>query len=255
MIVIQKRADVTPGTDLYYARLAEFMVQSVDFGNNSVILEAGCGSGALTVPLTSLVKYSKYICYDYYSGVYEQYLQEILTKNTDISLIKGDVRTMSFYTESVDIIVSNELLCELTRDDTRKAIQEFYMILKKGGQFIHGDLSPYPENKAQELVIIADTYSAEPIFEKEWFSPPADELVGMLHQAGFSTITVRYFEESLRFEGDIAFEQVKNWVTKPEFFEKYSKDLREHGLEYPMEQVVIARKNEKTSNCNECGKP
>ena len=190
MIVIQKRADVTPGTDLYYARLAEFMVHSMDFGNNSVILEAGCGSGALTVPLLSQVNYSEYVCYDFYSGVYENSLQEMLEKNLEVALIKGDVRKMSFRSESIDIIISNELLCELTRDDTQKAVAEFYRILKPGGTFIHGVLSPYPENKAQKLVILADKYSAEPVFPKEWFSPPADELAGMLHRAGFSKISI-----------------------------------------------------------------
>jgi SAM-dependent methyltransferase len=133
-------------------------------------------------------------------------------------------------------------LCELTRKDTQKAVNEIYRILRPGGVFVHGVLSPYPENKAQELVILADEYSADLLFEKEWFSPPADELAGMLHQAGFSAIGVKYFEEVLRFEGDIAFEQVKTWMTKPEFFEKYSEDLKNHGLEYPMEQVVYCWK-------------
>lgn len=243
MIVIRKKEDVEPKFNLYYSRLAEFMVRLVDIQSNSVILEAGCGTGALTVPLLSLLdSCSVYVCYDLYAGVYEKSLQKIIKKEPCTNIIMGDVRAVSFRINAIDIIFSNELLCELTRNGAEKAVQEFYRILKPGGYFIHGVLSPYPENRSQELVILADTYSAEPVFPKEWFSPPADELAGMLHQTGFSAIHVSYFEECVRFEGEIAFETVQKWVTKPEFFEKYSEDLEKYGLEYPMEQVVCCQK-------------
>ena len=241
-MIVRRREEIEPTLNLYYSALANFMVTLIDTKEDSIILEAGCGSGALTVPLLSQVNYSEYVCYDFYSGVYEHSLQEILEKNLEVALIKGDVRKMSFRSESIDIIISNELLCELTRDDTQKAVAEFYRILKPGGTFIHGVLSPYPENKAQELVILADKYSAEPVFPKEWFSPPADELAGMLHRENFSEISINYFLETVKFVGDIAFETVKGWVTKPEFFEKYSEDLKEYGLEYPASQVVYCRK-------------
>lgn len=241
-MIIRRKEEIESGFEKYYSRLAQFMVNLVDIQDNPVILEAGCGSGALTVPLLSLLEpYSVYICYDLYAGVYEKSLQPI-KKRVD-NIVVGDVRNMSFHSNTVDAIFSNELLCELTKHDTRKAVTELYRILKWGGTFIHGVLSPYPENRAQELVVLADTYSAEPVFPKEWFSPPADELAGMLHQAGFSTIGVSYFEESIKFEGEVAFEQVQSWVTKPEFFEKYGDDLKEYGLEYPMEQVVYCQKS------------
>lgn len=181
------------------------------------------------------------MCYDLYAGTYKKYLQEI-QKRLNLPLIVGDVRSMSFHDESVGTILSNELLCELTREDARKAVNEFYRVIEKGGTFVHGVLSPYPENRAQELVIIADAYSAEPIFPREWFSPPADELAGMLHEAGFSHIHVHYFEEVLTFKGEAAFDRIEKWVTKPEFLEKYSKEVEEYGLEYPMEQVIWAQK-------------
>ncbi len=240
-MIIKKKEDVEYVFKRYYSKLAEFMVSLVGIQENAVILEAGCGSGGLTVPLLSLLNPSLYICYDIYSGVYKKSLQKIREKEVD-TLVIGDVRNMSFHTESVDIVLSNELLCELTRDGARKAVKEFYRVLKPGGIFAHGCLSPYAENEAQELVIRSDAYSAEPIFPREWFSPPADELAGMLHQVGFSVIGVRYFEETIKFEGDIAFEQVRSWVTKPEFFEEYSEDLREYGLEYPMEQIIYCQK-------------
>ncbi|MBU7017320.1 MAG: methyltransferase domain-containing protein [Theionarchaea archaeon] len=239
-MIIQRREEIEKCFKKYYSRLAKLMVDLADIPDNAVVLEAGCGGGALTTPLLSMITPSLYVCYDLYSGVYEHLLDEIKTTNSHV--VRGDIREISFSNDSVDAVFSNELLCELTRKDTQKAVNEIYRILRPDGVFVHGVLSPYPENKAQALVMLANEYSTEPLFPKEWFSPPADEMAGMLHLAGFSMIGVRYFEEVLRFEGDIAFEQVKTWVTKPEFFEKYSEDLEKHGLEYPMEQVVYCWK-------------
>lgn len=238
-MIIRRREDVEPGLKTYYWNLAQVMANLSTVKDGAVILEAGCGSGALTDPLVSLLTPSLFICYDLYSGVYQESLHEI---QKGLNIIKGDVREMCICDEGVDAIFSNELLCELTREDVKKSVTEFYRVLKRGGVFVHGVLSPYPENRAQELVILADAYSAEPLFDKEWFSPPADELAGMLHQAGFSRICVRYCEESVRFEGEVAFEQVQSWVTKQEFFDEYGEDLRKYGLEYPMEQVISCQK-------------
>ena len=239
-MIIRRREEIENCFNEYYGRLASFLVTLANIPDNAVVLEAGCGGGALTTYLLSVITPFLYVCYDLYSGVYKHLSDEI--KKTGSLVVRGDVREMSFSNGSVDAVFSNELLCELTRKDTQTAVNEIHRILRPGGVFVHGVLSPYPENRAQELVILADEYSADPLFEKEWFSPPADVLAGMLHQAGFSSIGVKYFEEVLRFEGDIAFEQVKTWVTKPEFFEKYSEDLKKYGLEYPMEQVVYCWK-------------
>lgn len=238
-MVLRRKEDIASAVAVYYSRLAAFMVDLVDITGSEIVLEAGCGNGSLTVPLHSLLEPFLYICYDLYAGVYEPWLHTIQKKG--IPLVKGDVKNISLLPESVDLIVSNELLCELTRKDTKRAVNEFYRVLKKGGTFVHGVLSPYPENRAQELVVLADTYSAEPC-NKEWFSPPADVLAGMLHKAGFFTIKILYFDELLRFEGEAAFEQIRMWETDPTFLEKYADEVREYGLEYPMEQVVYCCK-------------
>ncbi len=242
MVLVHRKEDIPSCTEKYYYALARFMVNLVDIPDNCIILEPGCGHGALTGFLQSLIdNYSKYICYDLYSGVYEESLLEIRKKSVK-DIIIGDVREISMHTESVDLIFSNELLCELTREGCAKTMGEVYRVLKPHGVFVHGVLSPYPENRAQELVVLADDYSAEPLFPKEWFSPPADELAGMLHQAGFSHIGVQYFEGTLKYEGEAAFQILQDWVTSPQFLKRYVKDVKEHGLELPMEQVIFCQK-------------
>jgi SAM-dependent methyltransferase len=240
-MIIRKQEEIEPVLAKYYGNLAQFMVNLVEIPDDAVILEPGCGGGALTVHLLRLLPRSAVICYDLFR-VFEIDLDILKKRVVDVRIVKGDVRTMGIHTESVDFIISNELLCDLSRNDTRVAINEFYRILRKGGTFIHGCLSPYPETRAQELTIIADGYSADPLFDHDWFSPPADELAGMLHSAGFHGIAVKYFQECVKFLGDAAFCHIKEWILKPEFFEKYSTEIRTHGIEYPMEQVVYCQK-------------
>lgn len=92
------------------------------------------------------------------------------------------------------------------------------------------------------MVIIADSYSEDPLYTTEWFSSPADELAGMLHKAGFCTIGVSYFTETITFYGETAITRVKSWNIKSEFFKKHKEDLLRYGLEYPMTQVIYGRK-------------
>ena len=105
---------------LMYERLAEFMIENLDLTKVSVILEAGCGSGQLTLPLFSKIKKIKenfkYVAFDISAGPYEgdlEILKERIQKERQKKLIvpiKGDVRNMkAIEDESIDLIISNEL--------------------------------------------------------------------------------------------------------------------------------------------------
>jgi ubiquinone/menaquinone biosynthesis C-methylase UbiE len=227
----------------YYASIAHAMMDILGCEKYPVVLEAGCGAGDLSVPLHSQIRgNSLYMCYDLFSGTYSSCLSQMQDKRMNWSVIQGDVRTMSIQTGSVNLVISHELLCELTEDDTVTTLHEIYRILTEGGLYINGVLSPYPGNRAQELVLLADAHSEDPLFKKEWFSPPADTLAGMLHLAGFSTIRVRYIHESIRFEGECAFQALEDWKTDLEFYELYYKEVKTHGLELPPVQMVSCHK-------------
>jgi len=125
---------------------------------------------------------------------------------------------MAIRSDSIDCVLSHELLCELSAEDTLITVKEIYRILSQGGMHISGVLSPFPLNRSQELVLLADSHSANPFFEKSWFSPPADTLAGMLYCGGFSHIVARYVDISIRFQGDCAFQQLDAWNTDAHFF-------------------------------------
>lgn len=155
---------------LMYERLAAFLIENIDFRDVSVILEAGCGSGNLTIPsvkgIMKIKRNLRFIAFDLSAGPYKDSLNTLKAKIVKEKLdkivvaAKGDVRDMkNIADESVDVIISNELFCNLNREGLEKALKEFYRILKPNEQMAHGELSPIPENDAQKLLIKADTYS------------------------------------------------------------------------------------------------
>jgi len=237
-----------------YERLAEFLVENLNIHSGSVILEAGCGKGQLTIPLAGKLRQIsrefKIIAFDISAGPYKGSLG-ILNEFTKreglekfIVSVEGDVRKMkSLDDESVDVIISNELFCDLGREGLEKALKEFYRILKPAGQMAHGELNTVPENVAQKLVIEADLNSMETLMpEYEWFSPFSDEVAALMHKVGFRDIMVKYFETNVHLYFDDAIKQLKEWKINPLFIEKHVTKLKKHGLEFPIEHVVFCKK-------------
>jgi len=239
---------------LMYERLANFLVENLNFDKVSVILEAGCGSGQLTIPFVKKVneikENFKVIGFDVSAGPYKGDL-DILRERVQkeklekfVVTVKGDVRNMkAVKDESVDLIISNELFCDLDRDGLERALKEFYRVLRPNGQMAHGELNPIPENEAQKLLIEANAYSLEVLQPKlEWFSPSSDEVAALLHKIGFKSITVKYFGTNVKMNFNMAIKKLKEWKTDPAFIERRLNDLKRYGLEFPMEHIIFCRK-------------
>ena len=237
-----------------YRRLADFLVENLDLHKGVLILEGGCGKGQLTIPLAKrirdIIRDFKIIAFDISAGPYKgalDVLKESIQKEgfeRIIKTVEGDVRTMnSICDESVDVVISNELLCDLGRKGLEKALKEFHRILTPNGQMAHGELNPVPENAAQKLLIEADSYSLETLTsEYEWFSPYSDEVAAPMHKVGFGNMMVRYFETDVHLSFDDAIRQLDEWNIDPAFVKSHIEDLKKYGLEFPIEHVILARK-------------
>ena len=240
---------------MMYERLATFLVENLNFENVSTILEVGCGSGQLTIPFVRkimLIKTSfKVMALDLSAGLYRgdlDILKSRLGKERLEALItpmNADVRNMDVIEdESVDLVVSNETLCELDRNGLEMALREFYRVLKSGGQMVHGELIQAFENDAQRLMIEANLHSLETSLPRpEWVSPFSDEVAARLHKIGFKDITVRYFETNLKFWGlNVVLSKLRQWHVDPVFVKEHLQDIERYGLEYPMEHLIFCRK-------------
>jgi len=249
---ISKASEIDAATEKMYERLAEFLVEQFDISHVSIALEAGSGGGQLTVPLVKKMSgIHKLIAYDSWTGPYGKDLS-ILTHaisreglNDIVEIVKGNVRQTGFAEDKVDLIVSNELFCDLDRNSLKSALREFRRILKSGGQMVHAELDPEAENRSQELLIEADLhYSLESLpFEGErWFSPTVEELQVLMHEAGFTDINVGYFRTNFRLSYEAAIEQLKRWSIDMAFAKKYENDLMRYGLEFPKEHMIKCTK-------------
>jgi ubiquinone/menaquinone biosynthesis C-methylase UbiE len=234
-------------------RLIDFILENLDI-KFSVILEAGCGEGQLTIPFTKkIIKYLnsfKIIAFDLSAGPYSESL-EFLKKNIAkegfqdlIAIMQGDVRNMeTIEDETIDLIFSNDLFCDLDRTGLEKTLNEFYRILKHNGQMAHAEYAPVPENPAQKLFIEADTFSLETSEPRpDWFSPTSDEIAVLMHKIGFKDITIKYFETGIHMDFEDAVKTLKEWTVDPEFIEKHQEDLGNYGIETPIEHVIFCSK-------------
>jgi ubiquinone/menaquinone biosynthesis C-methylase UbiE len=229
------------------------MAESLDFGQVSTVLEGGCGAGQFTVPFVERVKEMKenftLIALDVSSGPYEGDLTVLKRRIRKEGLkkfivpVKGDVRKMAIGSESIDVIVSNELFCDLDRKGLERALQEFYRVLRSDGQMIHGELDPRAENEAQRLLIEANAFSLETVKpEPKWFSPSSYEVVMLMRRTGFKNPVVKYFETKVRMRYSLAIEKLKEWKINPTFVERRWKELERYGLEFPKEHVIFCHK-------------
>ena len=240
--------------ELMYERLAAVLVRSLDFEKVSIILEVGCGRGQLTFPfvrnLMNVKRDFRVLALDLPAGPYKGHIDSLKTRIRKeglkglITPINGDVRNMTLIEdESVDLVMSNETLCELDRDGLEKAIREFCRVLKPDRQMVHGELMQAFENDAQRLFIEANMHSLETSLPKPpWVSPFSDEVAAFLHRTGFRDITVKYFETDVKMGFNAALRKLKQWHVDPEFVKEHLQDIKRHGLEYPMEHLVFCTK-------------
>lgn len=252
---LMRLKELKPAIELMYNRLAEFLLDGIELTENMTILEGGCGRGQLTIPLINLIekkiqKY-QYFALDLSSGPYEKVINQLKEKlvtkkwKTKIKVLEGNITSIdAVKDEFFSLIISNELFCDLGRIGLKKALTEFYRVLKYSGQMCHSELIPFPSNYSQELFIKADSYCVETVTpEYEWFSPCADEVVALMYKAGFSEFDVRYFEPNVILAFNEALEELQGWHIDEAFIHNYENELKEHGIEYPLSHVIYCRKS------------
>lgn len=223
----------------YYDKLAAHFVEQIGRRRFKVILEAGCGKGQLTIPLLRrLPKNIKMIAIDSSEGPYTGWLkelsQELRTAGLEkrVQLIKSDVRKIKGVKDSsVDIVVSNELLCDLPFDSQlEKALREFYRILRPGGFMIHGEWSSSPAAEPQAFLV------------EHWPSWTPDQLFSIMRKKGFHKFQVTYFGTTIQFGYQNALDELRTWGATETFLKRNDKMLKRDGIELPYEHVVQCEK-------------
>ncbi len=238
-ITASSPGDLAKASTKYYDQLATHFMEQIGPRRIRVILEAGCGRGQLTIPLLSrLPRNVKMIAIDSSMGPYEGWLkklgQELRTAGLEkrVRLIKSDARRIKgVEDESVDLVVSNELLCDLPYDSQlEKALEEFYRILRPGGFMIHGEWSSSPAAEPQAFLV------------EHWPSWTPDQLFSIMRKNGFHEFQVTYFGTTIHFGYENAVEELRSWGATETFLRRYDKQLKREGIELPFEHIVQCQK-------------
>ena len=231
--------DLAKAWTRYYEELAEHFLNQIGPRGFRTILEAGCGKGQLTIPLLRrLPRRAQMIAVDSSRGPYSGWLRDLgeALRKTEpgkrVRLIRSDARKIrGIEDESVDIIVSNELLCDLPYDSQlEKALSEFYRILRPTGLMIHGEWSSSPSVEPQAFLV------------KHWPSWTPDQLFAIMRKVGFDKFQVTYFDTTIHFGYENAVQELRSWGASKTLLKRYHDLLRRRGIELPFEHIVQCQK-------------
>ncbi len=239
-IVANSPQNIAPAYEKYYSTLADHFIREIGSGRGiRLVLEVGAGKGQLTVPLLKRLRNSvRLIAADSSRGPYAGWLEElpfVIARNGlegRVQLLRADARKLvGVENRSVDLIVSNELLCDLTREGhLRAACKEFYRVLKPGGVMVHGEWSAVAEDRSQAVMV------------KHWPSWSPDQLFAVMKKSGFSDFHVTYFDTTIKFSYRPALEELRGWGASESLLERYDMSLKHYGIRLPSEHIVRCRK-------------
>ena len=236
-IEARSTADIDHAYSLYYSRLADVFCDLLGPQEPPVLLEAGCGRGQLTIPLLRKLPRTRLVCVDSSRGPYVGWLKDLANKigqfklSERIRLVKADVRQMdTIRSGSVDALVSNELICDLTRpNQLERALDEFHRVLRPGGLMIHGEWSSWQEGQTRGL-----TVKHSPAWN-------LDQLFALLAQNGFHNIRAYHFDTTIRFGHYAAIAELRTWGATAKVAEK--RILGDHkSMRLPFEHIVASEK-------------
>lgn len=234
-IEARRPEDIERAWSQYYTRLAAHFVARINRKGLRVVLEAGCGKGQLTFPLIGMLpKRVQMIAIDTSQGPYTGWLTQLKAKLRNegleerVRVIKTDVRRIrGVRDKSVDLVVSNELLCDLPYDrELEQALREFRRILRPHGLMIHGEWSSFPSVEPQAFLV------------KHWPSWSPDQLFPIMKRHGFHGFEASYFDTTIHFGYENALEELRAWGADSRFLKRHERVLKREGLDLPFEHVI-----------------
>lgn len=161
------------------ARLREYVFSSLS--EDAVVLDAGCGSGYLSLPVASRLSAGTVICVDLSDEMLERLGKRVRSRGlaTRVRSVKAPVDATGLGDAVVDMVISNNLLHELR--DPRAAALEWKRVLKPGGRIA---LSDYRSTRLTRL-IMKHGHGAEANHPLD-----VESLASLLEEAGFEKVLV-----------------------------------------------------------------
>ncbi|MEH7119297.1 class I SAM-dependent methyltransferase [Neobacillus vireti] len=148
--------------------------------NESVILDAGCGTGQTAAYLYQQYK-ANVIGIEINPIMVEKAKSRFENLQLPISLIHGSIEEIPFEDDTFDFILSESVLAFV---DKPKTLKEFYRVLKKGGRLIANEMTINRPLNQQEALEIMNFYAVDSLLlERDWRQ--------LLEEAGFNHINIK----------------------------------------------------------------
>jgi ubiquinone/menaquinone biosynthesis C-methylase UbiE len=241
----------------FYYRICEKIAKEISTclpkKENKIVIDIGCGDGALTVPLAKYLKKWRVIGIDSNKtalNILTKKIEENRLRNVDIIHVNA-LQLSEKVKIKVDCIVSHWFLSCITRlDSLFRLIEEFNAVLKRNGVMFHYEIFPQQSNISQLLFREADRY----VLRAKWWD--IDTLVTILKYKNFKKIRAGVIpikfkilpKASMRLFFEWENEYKKNPIKFEEsrtkkFFERWNKEVSSaNGLEILNEYFICAVK-------------
>ncbi len=149
-----------------YRRSAGDLIKQLDVGSNDIALDAGCGTGLLTLPLAERAR--RTVGLDLSPAMLKKLAAKAARRGLDVELREGSVLELPFDDGEFTLAATAFMLLYLTPDEKQRALVEIHRTLAPGGRL--GCLSSRGE--------IADIFLTREGWE------------GLLAEAGFTDVQI-----------------------------------------------------------------
>lgn len=195
------------------------MMELVDAGKNSTILDLGCGNGAL-----SKVLHDKgYIVKGLDAS---NDLLNIARKNyPDIEFIQADAVNFEL-PEPVDVVFSNAVFHWIDRELQQNMLKCVHKALKENGQFVF-EFGGYGNNRFIHDALAKVFSEYKYTYEMPFYFPTISEYASLLENTGFRVRYASLFDRPTELNGEDGLKDWINMFIKTPFSVIENKDVKE----------------------------
>lgn len=206
---IQWDADTYTEKFAFVHQYGSDVLELLDMGTDMVVVDLGCGNGALTKKLSELC--AKAIGID----ASEDLLNIAKSRYPELEFKHMDA-TNFMLDEKVDAIFSNAVFHWIDREKQPEMLNCIYSALKDNGQLVF-EFGGYGNNRLIHGALERAFENHSRIYKMPFYFPTIGQYAGLLEQAGLKVLTMFLFDRMTELNGQNGLEDWINMFVKRPF--------------------------------------